>query len=111
MCFPVVADLADDCRDEPEQRCVVGEQRGDTGTAFDLVVESIGLVAGSQPPSVSDWKGEGSECFGDVVLEPAGKSGGALLVASDGILESPIGLGGILGVDDAPDILNHLGSY
>ena len=74
-------------------------------------IASFELVAASQPASVSDWKGEGSERFGDVVLEPAGKSGSALLVASDGILESPIGLGGILGVDDAPDILNYLGPH
>ena len=37
LCFPVLADLAEDCRDEPEQLCVVGEQRGDTGTAFNLL--------------------------------------------------------------------------
>ena len=60
------------------QRSLVGEQGGDTGTAFDLLIESVESIVGSQLPPMSGTEAEDGEGFWDVLLEPAGSPGAVL---------------------------------
>ena len=50
-------------------------------------------------------EGEDGQGFGDVLLEPVGKCGRGLVVTADPVLESPVGLGAVVGVVDAPDVI------
>ena len=51
---------------------------------------------------MSGRDGKDGQGFGDVLLEPAGKGWSGFVMASDGVLESPLCFGGIVGVEDSP---------
>jgi len=100
-----------DCRDEPQHRSLIWEQGGDTGTAFDFLVESFDPVVGSQPLAVCGREGEDGQGLGGVLLESAGKCGCGLVVTADHVLESPIGLGTVFGVVDPPDVIGDIAPH
>ena len=48
--FPIVTDLREDGRHEPQERCFVWEKRGDACPLLDLLVEPLDAVGRSEPP-------------------------------------------------------------
>ena len=81
--FPFVADLAEDGGGQPQQGRFVGEECGDAGSSFELLVESFLAVGRSQAFAVFGGEGEDRQAFGDVVFEPVGQTRGGVAVLFD----------------------------
>ena len=62
--FPLVGDLHQDRRDEPEAAGGVGEDRGDAGAAPDLEVEVLHEIGCAQAPAHRLWQAEYGEALG-----------------------------------------------
>jgi len=81
--FSVVAYLGEDCGGEPQERGLVGEERGDRGASLDLLVEPLESVRCSQPSPVCKWDHEyGGRLWGRL-LKPSGELRSRFLVAGD----------------------------
>jgi hypothetical protein len=53
---------------------------------------------------VARREAEDGDGFRYVRLKPTGKAGGRLLIASDCVFETSVGLGGIVGVEESSDV-------
>lgn len=105
--FLIVADFGSDGGGEPQERCLVGEERGDTGASLDLLVKPLKSIRCSQPPPACKWDHEyGGRLWGRV-LKLSGELRSRLLVAGDDFLQAVSGLGRLVGVEDATEGLGQ----
>jgi len=74
--FPIFADFTEDGTDEPQEGAFVGEEGGDTGPAFEFLVESFEHVAGPEAFAMGGRQTEDGEGFGEVGFDPLREFGG-----------------------------------
>ena len=106
--FPVFGDFHEDSGDEPQERRLVGEERGDTGASFDLFVEVFDHVGCTHAFSVSRRQDKDREAIRKVGFDPLGEFGRRLAVLGDGVGEPPVGLGPVWGVEHVAQVCGDL---
>jgi FkbM family methyltransferase len=81
--FPFVTEFDENGSDESEEGCFVGEECGDSGTAFEFSVLSFEHVGGPHSFSVLSGYSEDRQSFGDVGFGPGGQFRCGIFVAFD----------------------------
>jgi hypothetical protein len=102
--FPGFGDFDKDAGDKPFQRLLTGEKADDPGSFLDLAVDIFAGVGGPQTLSVGLREGENGKAFGQIFLGLGGESGLSFGVDFDEDLEAFLGVGQIIGVEDASDV-------
>ena len=87
--LPFFVDFGEHGADESHERCFVREERGDTGTPENLLVESFEHVGSTQPAAMSRWSREDGKPFGHAPLHPLGQLGRRVTILVDGELQQP----------------------
>ena len=84
-----------------------GEECCDAGASVDFPVELLETVGGAKPPPVSGRDREHAWRLATACSSEAASSRSRLLVAGDDFLQSPLGLGRLVGVEDATEVAGH----
>ncbi len=73
--LPVVAGLAENGADQPQERSLVGEQRGDASPTLDFLIEPFQRVGRAQATPMGCWQHKDREPLGDVFFHPGRQVG------------------------------------
>ena len=104
--FPFVTEFDENGSDESEQGCFVGEESGDSGTAFEFSVLSFEHVGGPHSFSVLSGDSENRQSFGDVGFGPGSQLGSGVFVSFDKAAEF---FGGVVGISSDKDVADIIG--
>jgi hypothetical protein len=105
--FPIVAGFGQEGGDQAEEGWFVGENAGDTGAAFEFLVDPFQRFAGAHFLLVGAGQGENREALREVFFQPRGEFGGTVGVVGDDFLEALFGGGATGAVKDAADVPRH----
>ena len=86
-----MGDFSKKSGNKSEERGLVGKDAGDTGAAFDLLVDSFERIGGAKTPMVGDGEGQDGESLRDVIFEPGGEFGGGNGVECDDLFKAALG--------------------
>ena len=99
--FPGFGDFDKNGGDESLQGFLAWEEADDAGAAFDLAVEGLAGVGGSEFPAVRFGQIEDGEAFGEVFLGPGGELGLLFPPGFEEDAEALLGVGAGFGGGDA----------
>ena len=68
--FPLLTDFDEQGCHESENGGLVGEEGGDPGSAFELLVDSFQRVGGPELSLMGGWQGKDGEALRQVILHP-----------------------------------------
>ncbi len=88
---PFVALLAEEGGDEAPQQGFVGEEGGDAGAAFQLLIDALDGDASAPAPLMGAGEGLNGETLREVLLHPSSQCGGGFGIAGDALFESSLG--------------------
>ena len=101
--FPFLAELDEECTDQAQEGCLVGEQACDPGAAFEFHVQALQCVGGPEATLMGHGEAEHGEALREVFLHPSGQLGSGGSVFVDDFLETPLGGVEIGAVEDGAD--------
>ena len=70
---PIIIDFGEQSGHESEEGLRIGEDAGDSGSAFNFLAEPLCGIGGAHSLTMLGRKDENGEAFGDVGFEPMGK--------------------------------------
>jgi hypothetical protein len=76
-----------------------------TSAFLDLAVEVFAAIGGSQTLSVGFWEGEDGKASRELFLCPSGKFGLSFRVGFDEVLETLLGVGKVIGIENNSDVV------
>ena len=85
--FPIVAGFAQERGDQAEEGFFIGEDAGDTGAAFEFLVDALQRVGSAHSFLMGRGQREHREPLRQIFLQPPNEFGGALGIVRDDLLE------------------------
>jgi len=108
--LPVVANFVEQGGDQAQEGGFIGEDPGDSGAAFDFLVDAFQRVAGAQATLVGHREGEDGEALGEVGLHPGGQLWRAGGITGHDFFEAEFCGWAIGAVEDTPNGLGDSGA-
>jgi len=108
--FPIVAGLGQEGGDQAEEGFFIREDAGDSGAAFEFLVDAFQCVGGAQAFLVGGGQREHREPLRQIFLQPGGELGRAFGVVRHDFLEPLFRCGATQAVEDAADRAGDFGA-